>query len=82
MKITRQYKVNVRTRNGTYNIILQKWSGESGYVVRVPKFPEIVTQGETLAEARAMAREAIELCAECSMKERGTKNFRVIAQSA
>lgn len=32
---------------------------EGGYIVHVPALPGCVTQGETLEEARAMAREAI-----------------------
>jgi predicted RNase H-like HicB family nuclease len=32
---------------------------EGGYVVSCPALPDVVTQGETLEEARAMARDAI-----------------------
>lgn len=35
---------------------------EGGYTVRCAAFPEIVTYGASLEEARAAAREAIELC--------------------
>lgn len=37
---------------------------EGGYTVRCATFPEIVTHGASLEEARANAREAIELCLE------------------
>ena len=37
---------------------------EGGYTVQCAAFPEIVTYGATLEEARANAREAIELCLE------------------
>ncbi len=37
---------------------------EGGYTVTCRAFPEIVTYGRTLDEARTMAREAIELCLE------------------
>ena len=37
---------------------------EGGYTVRCQAFPEIVTYGATLDEARRNAREAIELCLE------------------
>jgi len=37
---------------------------EGGYTVMCPAFPEIVSYGSTLAEARRNAREAIELCLE------------------
>ncbi len=37
---------------------------EGGFVVHVPALPEVVTEGETEAEALAMAKEAIELALE------------------
>jgi predicted RNase H-like HicB family nuclease len=37
---------------------------EGGYTVTCPKLPPVVTYGETLEEARANAREAIELVIE------------------
>ena len=37
---------------------------EGGYTVTCPSLPPVVTYGETLADARANAREAIELCLE------------------
>jgi antitoxin HicB len=37
---------------------------EGGYTVRCHAFPEIVTYGATLDDARRNAREAIELCIE------------------
>jgi predicted RNase H-like HicB family nuclease len=37
---------------------------EGGYTVRCAAFPEIVSFGATLEEARDKAREAIELCIE------------------
>ena len=37
---------------------------EGGYTVTCPTLPPVVTYGETLDEARANAREAIELCLE------------------
>ena len=42
---------------------------EGGYTVRCPAFPEIVTYGASLEEARAAAREAIELCVEVYQQE-------------
>lgn len=35
---------------------------EGGFTVTCPKLPPVVTYGETLEEAQANAREAIELC--------------------
>ena len=42
---------------------------EGGYTVRCEAFPEIVTFGGSLDEARGMAREAIELCLEVYQDE-------------
>ena len=44
----------------TYAIILEP-QPEGGFVVCVPALPEVVTEGDTQAEAIDMAREAIEL---------------------
>jgi antitoxin HicB len=37
---------------------------EGGFTVTCPKLPPVVTYGETLEEAQANARDAIELCLE------------------
>jgi len=42
---------------------------EGGYTVRCAAFPEIVTYGASLEEARHAAREAIELCLEVYQQE-------------
>ena len=42
-----------------YEIILQP-EPEGGFSVFVPELPSVVTQGDTVEEAHAMAREAIE----------------------
>jgi len=43
---------------------------EGGYTVTCPAFPEIVTYGASLEEARHNAREAIELCLEVYQEDR------------
>ena len=42
---------------------------EGGYSVRCPAFPELIAHGDSLEEARAMAREALELCIEVYEEE-------------
>ena len=42
---------------------------EGGFTVTCPKLPPVVTYGETLEEAQANAREAIELCLEVILEE-------------
>lgn len=44
-----------------YTIILEPDIEEGGYTVTVPSLPGCVTQGETIEEAIAMARDAIRL---------------------
>jgi len=42
-----------------YTVILEKDSEEGGYTVSVPALPGCVTEGDTIEEALAMAKEAI-----------------------
>jgi antitoxin HicB len=48
----------------SYTIVLYK-EPEGGYSVVVPALKGCATQGETIAEAKRMAKEAIELYLEC-----------------
>jgi antitoxin HicB len=43
-----------------FTVILEP-QPEGGFTVRVPSLPEVVTEGDTEAEALAMAQEAIRL---------------------
>jgi len=56
-------------RNLQYRILLRK-EPEGGYTVTVPSLPGCVTYGETVDEAIAMAREAVEVYVE-SLRKRG-----------
>lgn len=47
-------------RDGSYTIILDPDPDDGGYTVTVPALRGVVTQGETLEDAIAMAREAIQ----------------------
>ena len=51
-------------REYQYTIILYPDLEEGGYTVTVPVLPGCVTQGETLEEAIAMAKDAIRLYVE------------------
>nr|WP_303714692.1 type II toxin-antitoxin system HicB family antitoxin [Methanoculleus marisnigri] len=55
--------------NLQYRLLLQK-EPEGGYTVTVPTLPGCVTFGETVGEAIAMAREAIEVYIE-GLQEKG-----------
>ena len=56
-------------KNYTFSVTLRP-EPEGGYTVLVPALPEIVSYGEDVPEALAMAKEAIELVLE-SRAERG-----------
>lgn len=52
-----------------YTVILYPDPDEGGYSVTVPALPGCVTQGETLEEAIAMAKDAIRLYIETLLAE-------------
>ncbi|WP_221058478.1 type II toxin-antitoxin system HicB family antitoxin [Methanoculleus chikugoensis] len=56
-------------RSLNYQIFLRK-EREGGYTVIVPSLPGCVTYGETVDEAIAMAREAVEIYIE-ELREKG-----------
>ena len=43
-----------------YSVVLEP-AEEGGFIVHVPALPEVCTEGDTEAEALAMAKDAIEL---------------------
>ena len=53
----------------SYTILFEP-AEEGGYVVTCPALPGLVTEGDTLEEARAMARDAIEAYLESLAKDR------------
>jgi antitoxin HicB len=59
----------ITTAEYTYTAVFEP-AGEGGFVVSFPAFPGIVTQGETLEEARAMAADVLAGYLEL-MRERG-----------
>lgn len=51
------------TTDQTYSVVLEP-QPEGGFTVTCPALPEVVSEGETEAEALAMVKEAIELAIE------------------
>lgn len=64
---------------GEYTCLFKPNYPEKGYTVTVPKLHGIVTCGDTLKEAKKMAREAIELHCECLLEE-GLAAVRLISR--
>lgn len=50
-----------RSVERSYRVILEADAEDGGYVVRIPAFPHAHTQGDTVEDALANAREVIEL---------------------
>ncbi|MBI4229186.1 MAG: type II toxin-antitoxin system HicB family antitoxin [Deltaproteobacteria bacterium] len=52
----------------SYTVFFEPAS-EGGYIVSVPAFPGLVTEGDTIEEAREMARDAIRAYLESLIKD-------------
>jgi predicted RNase H-like HicB family nuclease len=61
-------KEPIKTIRAQYTCIFRP-EPEGSYTVRCPAFPGLITNGKTLEEARANAREALELCIEVYQHE-------------
>jgi predicted RNase H-like HicB family nuclease len=59
----------MRTKEYSYTVFFEP-AEEGGYVVTCPALPGLVTEGDTLKEARAMARDAIRTYLESLRKDR------------
>lgn len=57
-KTTRRNSSPLRETAYTYTVLFEP-AAEGGYTVTVPMLPGVITEGDTLAEARERAREAI-----------------------
>jgi hypothetical protein len=53
--------VGLRVQGRVYRAVLTPDRRVGGYTVRVPALPGCITEGDTLVEAKRMAREAIAL---------------------
>ena len=56
--ISRTMEQNVTTREYTYTAVFEP-AEEGGFIVTFPALPGLVTEGDTLEEARAMAADAL-----------------------
>ncbi len=60
----------VKTTEIAYNVVFEPDEDAGGYVVTCPALPGLVTEGDTLEEARAMAADAIRVYLE-SLRDDG-----------
>ncbi len=73
-------KMNVKTKFGIYECLFETNAPEKGYTATVPKLKGVVTCGDTLNEAKIMAKEAIELHCDCLL-QRGLAEVRPLRAS-
>ncbi|OGY62883.1 MAG: hypothetical protein A2745_01965 [Candidatus Harrisonbacteria bacterium RIFCSPHIGHO2_01_FULL_44_13] len=59
----------IKTKNGSYRVIIWRDKSDKAYLVKVPSLPGVVTFGKSLAEAKKMAKDAIELYCDCQADE-------------
>jgi antitoxin HicB len=64
----KSYEENITHLEYSYTVVFEP-SPEGGYTVTCPALPGLVTEGDTLEEARAMARDAIRCYLESLQKE-------------
>lgn len=55
---------------------------DAGYTVTVPKLPGLVTEGDTLKEARTMAKDAIRCYIEAMLKDKAVSSKNSISKRA
>lgn len=59
----------IETNYGSHLVAIEP-DERHGYVVTAPALPGVITWGKTLAHAKEMVREAIELCIESLVQKR------------
>ena len=64
MAKTKKLKSTVKTMYGEFAITLEREPDMGGFMVRVPKQPDVITWGKTKSHAERMAKEAIECSVE------------------
>jgi len=66
--MVKKIKSKIKTKYGVHDIVLEK--DDKGYVVEAPYLEGVLSWGKNMKEAKAMVKEAIELCVECLVEER------------
>lgn len=66
---------------GEFECIFHSNVPQRGYTVTIPKLKGVITCGDTLPEAKKMAREAIEFHCECLIEE-GLAKIRIFEKTS
>jgi DNA-binding transcriptional MerR regulator len=59
IELSEPREIDVRVRGGTYRAVLTPDLEAGGFTIEVPELPGCITEGDTLTEAKRMARDAI-----------------------
>ena len=59
----------IDTKHGTYQVRIWRDEREKVYLVRIPAFPELATFGTSLADAKRMAKDIVQLHCACLIRE-------------
>ncbi len=59
----------INTKGGAYKIVVWFDKKDKAYLVKVPSLPEVFTFGKSIADAKKMAKDAIELYCNCQIDE-------------
>ncbi|MBI4117162.1 MAG: type II toxin-antitoxin system HicB family antitoxin [Parcubacteria group bacterium] len=60
---------SIKTKGGVFNARIWRDKSDKVYLVKGVNFPEVVTFGKTVSEAKKMAKDAFELYCECITEE-------------
>lgn len=71
-----QRHILVETDYGQHRCLIEP-DERKGYIVTAPHLPGVITWGRSIAHAKKMAREAIELCIECLVAKRAPPRVKI-----
>ena len=69
MKKLKKIVLDIETKKGIYQVVFRWDVKDKAYLVSVPSLPGVVTFGKNLADAKRMAKDAVELYCTCLIGE-------------
>ena len=70
-------EIGVRVLGRSYRAVLTPDLQAGGYTIEVPELPGCITEGDTLAEAKRMARDAIQAWLDAAAPQSAERRARV-----
>lgn len=69
VKKTKKYTFDIQTKRGVYEAVFKWEEKDNVYIVTIPSLPSVFTFGKSIAKARKMAKDAIELYCDCLIED-------------